>query len=142
MKRGLFATPTSTMVSIKKEGKKILRSLARNQQWVGSLWIAQYASLCNSTHLSNRQSRFRCRAFHDFLVECDVHHQGYSVRGKASRKLIKAVEWWVGLGENREVEKAIWEAPLSEVWATDASKRAWGGLRDARPLSELRNICL
>jgi hypothetical protein len=128
MERGLFLTTPTMVKRLKQTAKAILRSLARHARWVGARWIAEFAGAAISTHLSNNQARFRCRAFHDFLVECDVHHKGYEVRGKVGREVIQALEWWRDLGENRKVRRAIWRDPVSEVYALDASKRGHGAL--------------
>ena len=94
VERGLFLTPPTTMRALRQTAKQILRSAARNQRWVGARWVAQFAGLAVSTHLSNPAARFRTRALHDFLVACNVHRDGYGVRGKLSRQAIGALEWW------------------------------------------------
>lgn len=123
---------------ISKMAKQILRSAARNQRWVGALWVAQFAGLCISTMLAVTQARYRCRPLHDFLVDCKVHVRGWGphVRGKLGRRQIRALEWW-SRATSRGASRRIWRKPTTVVWATDASRRAGGGLSQARPLSQL-----
>lgn len=137
LKRGLFLTPGPTVKKIQNTAKQILRSLCRHQRWVGARWIAQFAGLCISTYLSNGQARFRCRAMHDFLVECRVHERGYGVRGKVSRRVISCLEWWSRIETCPQLRRAIWRDPIRKAWATDASKRGHGALDRACPLTAL-----
>lgn len=137
MERGLFLTPPSTMRALRTTAKAILRSAARHQRWVGARWIAQFAGLAVSTHLSNPAARFRTRALHDFLVKCGVHQHGYGVRGKLSRQAIGALEWWAQFGLHRETRRAFWRPPVTVSVASDASMRGGGSVENAVPLSQL-----
>ena len=134
--RGAWLTTRETVDRLSETAGQILRSLARNQRWIGALWIAQFAGLGISTYLSNKQALFRCRPFHDFLVDCGVHEKGYGVRGKATRAMIHMLEWWKALKDNDQVRRSIWREPVAMSWATDASMRGHGGLDHAVPLSE------
>ena len=73
LQSGEYQCTVAREQQIAKMAKRILRSAARNQRWVGALWIAQFAGLCISTMLAVTQARYRCRPLHDFLVECQVH---------------------------------------------------------------------
>ena len=137
VERGLFLTPPTTMRALRKTAKQILRSAARNQRWVGARWVAQFAGLAVSTHLSNPAARFRTRALHDFLVACNVHRDGYGVRGKLSRQAIGALEWWSEFGLHRETRRAFWRPPVTVRVASDASMRGGGSVEDACKLSQL-----
>ena len=136
--RGSWLTTKDTVNRLSDTAGQILRSQARNQRWLGARWIAEFAGLGISTYLSNKQALFRCRPMHDFLVDCRVHELGYGVRGKATRALIRSLEWFKDLKNNDQVRKSIWKEPVAMAWATDASKRGQGGLDHAVPLSQCK----
>eukprot|EP01048_Picozoa_sp_COSAG05_P012832 COSAG05_NODE_1317_length_5208_cov_54.515365_1_plen_364_part_00 len=102
-----------------------------------SVLRASAAGLAVSTHLSNPAARFRTRALHDFLVACNVHRDGYGVRGKLSRQAIGALEWWSEFGLHRETRRAFWRPPVTVRVASDASMRGGGSVEDACKLSQL-----
>ena len=52
------------------------------------------------------------------------------MRGKLSRRAIRALEWWAQRPQ-RAPSRKIWREPTTVVWATDASKRGHGGLDHA-----------
>ena len=137
LEKGWIFTPTATLQRLKSTANQILRSLCRHQRWIGARWIAEFGGLCISTMESNSRARFKCRPMAEFLRDCDVYHRGYGVRGKASRRLIKAIEWWATVGEQREVRRTIWPHPTTKTCATDASDWAAGGLDKACPLDQI-----
>lgn len=136
LKQGHFFTPITTMAQMRRGAKQILRSLARHHRWIGARWIAEYGGLCISTMESNSRARFLCRPMSEFLAQCDVYRNGYGVRGKASRRLIRCLEQWSRIGEEREVRRTLWLHPTTKTCATDASSWAGGGLGNARPLDQ------
>eukprot|EP01048_Picozoa_sp_COSAG05_P020276 COSAG05_NODE_3402_length_2085_cov_1.749245_1_plen_447_part_00 len=69
-------------------------------------------------------------------LNTSASRNGYGVRGKASRRLIRCLEQWSRIGEEREVRRTLWLHPTTRTCATDASSWAGGGLDNARPLDQ------
>ena len=137
--RGEFRTPVHTCQTIKQKAHALLSSAARHSRLVGAAWLASFAGLVLSTRRSVTCARFFTRDFFDDMTRAGVYRSGdYGRRVRLSRKSLEALRWWAKIRSSAEISRSIWRPATDVIWATDSSDKAWGLLRNAKPLDQYR----
>ena len=132
-----FVTP-DRLKQIRAEGRRILTSYDRHDGRIGALWLAQFAGLVMSTHVSVRPARFRCRPLFDDLVRGRAYQAKFTNWVRLSRLSRRCIQWWIDLESAPEVGRRIWDPPVNLPWTCDACTTkgmGWGATLPSSPLT-------
>jgi hypothetical protein len=146
---GVFYVTKERRARLRRMGRDIRNSAARNKRWVNARWIAEFAGLALSTRLAVSQCRFRLRALYDVLTAAEVYRRGWSVQVKLDNAAMAALKWWVDqmvpeagssctaeVGDTVGPVQSIWRPPVTQHVHSDASGEiGWGGTLGAVAVS-------
>jgi hypothetical protein len=125
--RGLFLVPPAAVKPIQQQAKQLLISATDTTARVAVRRLAAFAGKVASVDLTCPLARFRTtRAVHDCIAVAP-HWEAHVRLSRAART---DLDWWVRFDVQAQ-ERAIWQAPCTQVLHADASGEiGWGAVLD------------